>query len=388
MWIGLFSNLSAQEKKKNKLYLEPAYMVGKVIPNYLKNFPSTSLQHALNVDVGILRQDTSNLWAKYYNYPKTGVSFFASTIGNNKVFGTQLAILPYISFDIFKKKKGNFSLKLGLGASYFTTHYHRTNNDRNLDIGSPYTWAFQSFIYKEIYHKKGITFKLGAGYSHASNGHTQLPNLGLNSALLSLSAQFSKKETHPFSPTKKIKSLAKKSYTISIEKGLGFQEFGSKDYPIGGKKQLVEITSLSLGIISKKHYKIKAGVTHRFYNSFYDYIIDSNELEYIKSPRKNASNIELFIGNEFYLGHVDIDIRLGVNLYKPFYKRFNELFPERTAIEQKLKSLISTRLGLNLFLININKLPKHNVYFGTYIKANVDQADFTAISLGYTYRLK
>ena len=363
-------------------------MVGKVVPNYIKNFPSTSLQHVINVDVGLLRRDTSSLWAKHYNYPKTGVSFFASTIGNNNIFGTQFAILPYISFDILKKRKKNYSLKLGLGASYFTTKYDPIENSRNLDIGSTYTWAFQAFLYREIFSNKGMTFKIGGGYSHASNGHTQLPNLGLNSALLSLSAQFNKQPNDAFTVTPKIKSKSKKNYTVSLERGLGFHEFGSKDYPIGGKKQLVEITSISVGRITKNHYKINAGLTHRFYNSYHDYIIDSNELKYINHPRKNASNLELFVGNEFYLGHVDIDIRLGVNLYKPFYKRFNELFPERTAIEQTLKSLFSTRLGLNLFLINTNKLPKHNLYFGTYIKANVDQADFTAVSLGYTYRIK
>jgi hypothetical protein len=387
MLFGFLPDLYSQ-KTNNTFYVEPSYMVGKVVPNYIKNFPNTSLQHAINIDVGIIRKDTSNLWAKYYNYPKTGVSFFASTIGNNKIFGSQIAILPYISFDILKKKKGNYSLKLGLGASYFTTHYHPVENDRNLDIGSPYTWAFQSFLYKDIYHKKGVKLKLGAGYSHASNGHTQLPNLGLNSALVSLSAQFNNQEVTSFNPPPKSTSNNTQSYSVSLEKGLGFHEFGSKDFPIGGEKHLVEVTSLSVGRISKKHYKIKAGLTHRFYNSYHNYIIDSNELEYIDHARKNASNIELFLGNEFYLGHVDIDIRLGFNLYKPFYKRFNELFPERTAIEQKLKSLITTRLGLNLFLINTNKLPKHNLYFGTYIKANVDQADFTAVSVGYTYRLK
>jgi len=363
-------------------------MIGKVVPNYIKSFPNTSLQHAFNLDIGILRKDTSSLWARYYNYPKTGVSLFVSTIGNNDVFGTQIAVLPYISFNILKKKKGIYSLKLGLGASYFTTQYHPTKNDNNLDIGSPYTWAFQSFIYREIHQKKGVTLKLGAGYSHASNGHTQLPNLGLNSALMSISAQFNKKQTTPFAPPVKNKSTSKKHYTISLERGLGFHEFGSKDSPIGGEKQLVDITSISVGKISKKHYVIRAGLVHRFYNSYYNYIIDSNELEYINRPKKNASNIELFIGNEFYLGHVDIDIRLGVNLYKPFYKRFAEIFPARTTIEGSLKSLVSTRLGLNLFLINTNKVPKHNIYIGTYIKANLDQADFTAISVGYTYRLK
>lgn len=362
-------------------------MVGKVVPNYIKNFPSTGLQHAINIDIGFIQQDTSSLWGKYYNYPKTGISLFASSIGETKIFGHQFAILPYISFDVLRRKKGNYALKLALGASYFDTKYHPTNNSRNIAIGSHYTWAFQTFIYKEIFQKNGICYNIGAGYSHASNGHTQLPNLGLNSALLSFSAQFNKPQLKQSNPNEK-KKISTKNYSATIERSIGFQEFGSKDFPIGGEKQLVEITSLSFSKILKQHHKINIGLTHRFYNSYYDYIIDSNEIEYINHARKNASNYDLFVGSEFLMGHIDIDVRLGVNLYKPFYKRFNELFPERTNIEKSLKSLFSTRLGLNLFLINTNRLPKHNLFLGTYIKANLDQADFTAITIGYSYRIK
>lgn len=384
-----FSKCLAQEKNKSIFYFEPAYMVGKVVPNYLNNFPSTNLQHAINIDVGTLKRDTNNSWTKYYNYPPTGISFFFSNIGNNSIFGNQVSVLPFISFRVLKKQKPLCYLKLGLGASYFTTPYDSISNTRNIDIGSTFTWAFQAFLYQSIHRTNGLDLRIGLGYSHSSNGHTQLPNLGINSALISVSSQLYKKQNQAYLPPNKNKSNFEtaKHLTINLEKGIGFHEFGHKDYPIGGKKQLVQTTNFALGCILKNHYRAKVGLMYRFYDSYYEYILTHNEPEYSENPKNSSSNVELFVGSEFFFGHLTIDINLGINVYKPFYKRFEELFPERKQWEYTVKQIFSTRLGLNLYLVNTNKLPKNNIYIGPRIKTNFDQADFTEITFGYTYRV-
>ena len=50
------------------------------------------------------------------------------------------------------------------------------------------------------------------------------------------------------------------------------------------------------------------------------------------------------------------------------------------------KSLL-TRIGDNYYLINTHKLPKHNVFIGAHIKANMAKADYTDITIGYTFNL-
>jgi hypothetical protein len=364
-------------------------MIGKVVPNYINDFPNTNLQHAINIDIGTLKNDTSNIWTKYYNYPQTGMSFFLSNIGNNQVFGNQISILPFISFRVLKKQKTPCYLKLGLGASYFTTYHDTINNKENIDIGSPFTWAFHAYLYKSIHRSNGLDLKLGIGYSHASNGHTQLPNLGINSALVSIAAQFYKKQNTAYLQPNKNKNSFElnKHYTLGVEKGIGFHEFGNQDHPVGGKKYLVHTSSFAFGSILKNHHKTKIGLVYRYYDSYHDYILTHNEPIYIESPKNSSSNFELFVGSEFFLGHVAIDVTLGINLYKPFYKKFEEIFPETNQWEYFVKRTISTRLGLNLYLINANKLPKHNIYLGPHIKTNFDQADFTEITFGYTYRI-
>ena len=50
--------------------------------------------------------------------------------------------------------------------------------------------------------------------------------------------------------------------------------------------------------------------------------------------------------------------------------------------------LVATRLGMNLYLFDTNKLPQHNFFVGANINANLGKADFTEFSIGYTYTLK
>lgn len=365
-------------------------MVGKVIPNYLNNFPNTHLQHGLALSIGSFNADTSSSWAKYYNYPQTGVSLFYSNIGNNEIFGQEFSAMTFISLNILNKIKKPYYLKIGIGAAYFTKHYNNIYNSRNVAVGSPFTWSFQAEAYKTLAEKDGLNLKIGLIFSHASNGHTQLPNFGLNSALLSLSAQFYDKNTKNYQlQKKKIKSKNKqKSFNISINQGLGFHEYGDKDRPIGEPKKGVHSTSISLGKTYNNHFKWSFGGTYRYY-PVYKHQIETRQLkEYLDHPKRYSSNIVLFTNVELLMSHFSINVELGFNLYKPFYTQYEKDFSsDRQVFIAKITRVLSTKLGLNLYAFNTNKLPKHNFFIGSYIKANSGQADFTEIVIGYSYRI-
>ncbi len=83
------------------------------------------------------------------------------------------------------------------------------------------------------------------------------------------------------------------------------------------------------------------------------------------------------------MGHIGIDIMGGLNLYKPFYSEFNTVYEKNTGFRYLLKKHLASRMGLNLYVLNTNKLPKHNAFIGAHINANFGQADFTEFSIGY-----
>lgn len=84
---------------------------------------------------------------------------------------------------IFESKKENklkFETEIGMGFAYFTKFYNIQNNIENLIIGSSVTNTTR-FAFRVKYE---LTPKLNIGsgicFSHFSNGHYQLPNIGAN----------------------------------------------------------------------------------------------------------------------------------------------------------------------------------------------------------------
>ena len=364
-------------------FIETELMGGKIVPNYSVNFPKSTIQSAIAINIGTLNTDSSS-WAKYYNYPETGLTFFGSNLGNNKIYGNQFSISPYIQFQLNKKPKP-FYIKLAIGSSYFTTYFDSIKNTENVAIGSRFTWGFQAFLYKSIYHNNGVHLRLGGGYSHSSNGHTQLPNFGLNSGLISIAIQF-------YNPIKVIEDLPiliskqkSKNLFINFRQGFGFHELGGTAEPIGGKKRAIHTSALSMGIIFNRHLKIRGGFAYRYYEQYHNYIKETESPDFIDNPTLSSSNIYFFIGSEFLMGHIGLDVMGGLNLYKPFYKEFNTVYEKNEGTKYLLKKLFTTRMGLNLYILNTNKTPKHNAFIGTHINANFGQADFTEFNLGYLF---
>jgi hypothetical protein len=371
--------------RPNAHFFEPELMIGKVIPasnNFV--FPSTGTQKTIAFNFGVTNNDTTK-WAKYYNHAETGCMFLYSNLGNNQVLGHQYSILPFVSFRIFNKLKNPFRVKLGAGVSYFTTRFDSLGNPNNEIIGQQLTWDVKAFIYKSIYKKGGFNLKLGAGFSHESNGHTKLPNLGVNSPMASISGQFySQKEDNYFHPQRKKRgNVSPKNYYITLEEGFGLHEQDETEGPEMEILKPVYSTDLSAAILFNKHIKLRAGFVYRYYQIFYDHIIKTETEGLIKNPHWSASNVNFYIGNEFLMGHMSIDVLLGINLHKPFYEKFNP----GTELGLMLQKRLLTRIGMNAYLINTHKLPKHNLFVGAHIKANMAKADFTEITLGYTYKL-
>ena len=377
----IFSQVIAQQNDQR--FVETEYSVGKIVPNYSKLFPTSSAQQALTLSFGKINMDT-NSWGKYYRFPETGLSIFASNLGNNKVFGNQFSVLPFIRFKVLNQNKPVY-IKLALGVTYFTTHFDSLTNKENLSNGSPFSWAFQAMLYKTIYQKNNFNIKLVGGYSHHSNGHTQIPNYGLNSALFGISAQWDKnrKESQTSNNTKQ-ESILKK-YFFNFREGLGFHELGATDKPIGGVKKMVYTSAMSFGLLFKHHIKWKSGFSYRYYEHYYNYIQKNNLTAYNDSPNWSASNIYFFTGVELLMNHIAIDVEGGLNLYKPFYEKFNIDFKNDNDFRYELKKLFNARLGLNYYVMNTLKSPTHNMFVGAHINSNFGQADFSEFSIGYVY---
>ncbi|MBL4592625.1 MAG: acyloxyacyl hydrolase [Flavobacteriales bacterium] len=383
-----FSSLcfSQQTEDKSAYYIQPEYMIGKIIPNQLAvDFPTLKAQHLFALSIGSTNLDT-NSWGKYYNFPESGIMLAYANLGNNKIMGHQLSFVPYVTFKVFNKFSDSYRLKLGAGISYFNTFYDSISNPTNDIIGSHFTWDVKVFLYREIIKSEKFNLRAGVGFSHESNGHTQIPNLGINSFLFSISSQFHNQKIDKLHFPKRRKGVnhSPKKHFINIQQGIGFHEQDPTEGPMVNRKKPVYSTSLSYGTIYNNHIKFRLGLVYRFYEQFNTHLKE-NEIDGLSENRTlSSSNVILFVGNEFLMSHFAFDIRFGINLYKPFYRKFNS----GTDIGTKLRKTFSSRVGLNVYLKNTNKLPKHNFFIGAHINANMGKADFTEFSFGYTFLLK
>ena len=377
------------EHSKGLFFIEPELMLGKVVPNF-SDFPESDCRKSFSLNIGRLNTLSNTHWAYYYSYPTTGVSLSYSDFTNRKIFGNEISVIPYILINLSKKRLQSWYLKFGLGASYFTKYYDEVNNPTNRVIGSRLNWTFQSFVYRSVLVTKHIHMKLGAGYWHSSNGHTTLPNFGLNAAMITFATQFYVNPVNKrFYESNEFKIDKTKHFFLNFRGGFGMHELGGASGPTGGPKKNVYTFTVGAGLLLKHHLKINSGFAYRFYQHYYDEIIAADLSEFSDHPGWNASNIGFFLGVEWLIGHVGMEVTGGLNIYKPFFeKHYRDYAISENDTEYWLKQLFSTRLGLNLYLLNTNKLPENNFFIGGHINANFGQADFSEISLGFVRMIK
>jgi len=386
---------------KTSIFLIPEILVGKTLEANT-DFPETKLQKNLFLSIGRYNFKLNKEWAARLNYPITGISFGYTDFGNSDKVGHAYSILPFIEFSILKKKIEGLSMQIGFGSSYTDTQYNEITNEFNRAITTKINWSFRSFFYYDIFKTNTIDWRLGLGYMHHSNGHTNLPNQGLNSLAASISAKIDKKKQEASNFEKPAFKSKSQTY-LSFRFGLG-QNVLSKEF--NTKKEVYTI-SASAGKILNNTFKFGGGFYYRFYEHYYDYIKNNETLiaeqfpQYTENPFGYATNFGLFATSELLLDHIGFEFELGLNIYKPFYSidwQLNQGYSYENANNEtieilgelnwyyEIKRTVSARMGLKYYLWTTNKAPKHNIFVGAHINANLGQADFTELSAGYVYR--
>jgi hypothetical protein len=369
-------------------------------------FPEVGIQKSFFLNFGVFHNSNKQEWAYRLNHPKTGLSFGFSDYANTENVGKSYSFIPYADFGLFKNNR--FRLLFGLGLSYHNVQYDIRTNPFNKGISTDFAWAFRGSMLYELYRFRHSTLKIGLNYLHHSNGHVKLPNQGFNSFLLGVSYEmgypnnldFRKKYVETEPPERSTFNY------LSIRFGLGQNVLSE----IFNDKKEVYTAALTYGKVVNKTYKFGIGAYYRFYEHYYDYIKNEEELvverypHFLENPYGYATNFGVFGTGELLLNHIGIEFQLGLNVYKPFYQvdwilnqgyvyieydEDNEPFIAVAYGElnwyYELKRSVSSRLGLKYYFIGTDKNPRHNFYVGAHINANLGQADFNELSFGYLY---
>jgi hypothetical protein len=394
-----------QDSINTSTFFIPEILIGKTLEANT-DFPKTNLQTALLISFGKQNSTNDDEWAYRLRHPKTGVTIGIIDFGNTKKIGKAYTVLPFIEFGLFKKKKQRFNLHIGMGGSYMDTRYDSIKNPFNQGITTKLNWSFRSFLYYDIYKTERIDWRFGLGYFHHSNGHTRLPNQGVNSLLASVSASINSSHNSSHNSTQIFEVIDNKKSSqpyFDLRTGLG-QNVLSEIF--NDKKEVFSVAA-SAGKIINRTFKFGIGFYYRHYEHYHDYIQENQYLieeqvpHFKNNPSKYAKTYGMFFSSELLMSHIGFEGDIGINFYKPFYKidwQLNQGYSYETYEGEtvvvlgelnsyyKLKRTISARLGLKYYLLSNNNSPKNNLYLGAHINANLGQADFTELSLGFVHR--
>ena len=384
-------------------FITPEFLVGTTAESNT-DFPESSSTLGLYVNFGSFQQKNTQEWAYRLGYPKTGIALGVVDYGNSEFLGQVYTVLPNAEFNIMGRERRRFTMNVGLGGSYFSKKFDALENPLNQAVSTNITWTFRLFFHYKLFESQHIQWRLGGGYLHHSNGHTRLPNNGYNSLVGSVSALIKTKERGvPLSePSVNYSSTA--SYYISPRVGLGNNILSL----VYNDQKPVYSIGVSVGKQLNNTFKYGLGLHYRFYQHYYDYIVDNESLvqpgrefeDFRDSPGWSAANIMISAEGELLLNHIGLTFMIGANIHKPAYDidwRINQGWdntprdiPEEWMLGEynskyQLKKLIATRLGLRYYLFGNETSPTHNVYAGATINANLGQADFTEFSVGYVY---
>ena len=303
------------------------------------------------------------------------------------VLGDEISLIPYVMVNLSRKKAESFYLKVGLGGSYATHSFDSLKNPGNEILGAPWNWQFQLLMYHTLWLSGKWHVKLGAGFVHTSNSHTELPNFGLNSGVFTLAFQRNQQELIDARKTEwAFRPDRKRQYFWQVIPGLGFHELGGTRRPIDTPNKCIASLAIETGIIFRQHFKVKTGFTYRYYDSFRDDIVRRELTQYEDQPIWNASHLYWTLGMEYLFGHFGFELQSGITIHKPYFDLWYLETAGTNKVDKFRNKVFPNRIGGNIYLLNTHKNPKQNLFLGVHVNANWGTADFHGFTLGYVRR--
>ncbi len=370
-------------KLAKKYFLETNLHSGLIINNYVfwDSFPPRNPSALMELNFGKQTIGTRQ-WQQHYGFPQVGVSLIGGYLGNSKELGFTIGLIPNVTINAINENKWSLKIKMGLGFAYFNKPYDAESNRTNILIGSHITNLSIAQLYFRRILNESTDLNFGLSAIHASDGHYQLPNVGMNMITTHLGLK------HYFGNRPKVfytdDSYYKRSKELKygIRAGIGLHEFGNELGPVNQSKYTITDLAFYLKKPAGKLGSALAGIGYKYYSSFYEKIVEDSTFS--SNLRLKASVFTIFLGYEFEMGRMSLLAQGGINVHHPFWKRFTELIEEDWTFYKQIEGLISTRLGLQYYFFDPEKY-NQDLYLGLYIKANMGGADFVSLSTGFVF---
>ncbi len=308
-----------------------------------------SRQHAFGGELTYFVQTNgSKSYHKAYNYPKFGVTAFGTTTGNKEILGNFYGLYSFIDFPFSKGKKYEINGRIGAGMCYITKVFDQELNPKNVAM-STHLNALICLGLRYRYYIGNSHLILGFDLSHASNGSTRVPNLGVNLPYASIGYGYRFNRQEKIENNEIFEPRKWKISAIGIFSVKQIFPTGGKTYPI-----------YALSIVGNKKFTQKAGLELAV-DFIYKTSINGYKPQIPKTPI-SIFQAGIYAGYVLPLNKLEFIIGMGgyvLDKYKPedhFYHR------------------VGMRYYVNdHFLINFS------------LKTHWAKADYAEYGIGYTF---
>lgn len=310
------AGLNAQSflPKHQYMYLSVSGNYGYLAPHH-KSIKYFVKDHVTGFQIeGGIKTSGDKKWHLDYNFPKTGIGYYSSTLGNDAVFGQSRALYGFFQTENqYPAKKIYLFQKFSFGISHLSEKYNLYENPYNLAISTNLNVYLAYMAGLNIEINKEMAIHTGVTFNHFSNGKVKEPNKGLNTVTISTAL------TYKFNHTLNNKQL------IPQKKTEYYPNRWMVSYAMGWKQlsrrvdEYFPAASLALdyAFFSRPTKRLGAGI-----DLFYD---SSAEAHRAFDSEIMASEWEFFrtgihFSYEFLIGRSSFIVQPGVYFFNPYNK--------------------------------------------------------------------
>jgi hypothetical protein len=275
------------------------------IGHLVKGYPT-------NYELNISKPSLGNkLWQLENNKPDMGITLQCLDFKNPQQLGYAYTIAPYIEIPLrAEERMSRMILRLCFGATYVTKSFDIHENHKNIAIGSPVNAFVQFKWFWQWQLSQRFRFEPGFAFTHASNGRSRNPNLGLNVVSLNFGLNY-------LIPSKKLKPEVTKidSSTRAKSKNeiMTFAAIGFNQRYIGTESLRAYVVSVAYQRNVRNTHKFSAGLDFYYDENYqFDY-----ETAFAKQPQGfDRMRVGLRAGYSYNVGRISFPIEVGYYVFQ------------------------------------------------------------------------
>lgn len=252
----------------------------------------------------------NKLWHVENNRPDIGISFQCIDFKNPAQMGYAYTIAPFMEIPLnAKEKRSRVILRLCWGATYISKIFDIKTNPKNIAIGSHVNAYVQFKWFWQLRLTKSLRFEPGFTFTHASNGKSRNPNLGLNVVSINAGLNY----LIPAKNRLPVMNIDSSARTRTKNEFLAFAA-------IGFNQRSIATPELNSYVVSFA-YQRNVRNTHKFSAGF-DFFYDENYFtDYENAFAKQPEGIEKMrvsarLGYSYNVGRISFPIEMGYYIFE------------------------------------------------------------------------